>query len=177
MKNHNLFFESYAAIEDEKERLAFLRGYLFALSPKEMTKFILDNFDKGFLAYEQILSTGNKQEKLEAKASLEEQFAFLKKHPAAVAWLHDERQFFYPIQRTRTLPPRLPRRPIHLPIQPLSSFWQSLGLRHRQRANSPATRRWMRRFWRGWQTLGQKGNVERWNFWFLGELEKFKHKN
>jgi|GEM_PF-2211999 len=85
MKNHNLFFESYAAIEDEKERLAFLRGYLFALSPKEMTKFILDNFDKGFLAYEQILSTGNKQEKLEAKASLEEQFAFLKKHPAAVA--------------------------------------------------------------------------------------------
>jgi hypothetical protein len=85
MKNHDLFLESYAKIEDEKERIAFLRGYLFALNPKEMTKFILDNFDRGLLAYEQVFSIGNAKEKRAAKAALEEQFSLLKPRKAEVA--------------------------------------------------------------------------------------------
>ena len=85
MKNHDLFFETYSKIEDEKERLGFLRGYLFALGPKEMTRFMLDNFETGFQAYEQVFETGATQEKLAAKAELDKQFAFLKKRPVPAA--------------------------------------------------------------------------------------------
>ena len=77
MKNHNLFLETYARIEDEKERLGFLRGYLFALSPKEMTDFMLANFDSGFLAYEQVFTAGSEHAKREAKKELEQAFNLL----------------------------------------------------------------------------------------------------
>lgn len=79
MKNHKLFLETYAQIEDEKERLGFLRGYLFALSPKEMADFMLANFDSGFLAYEQVFSAGSEQAKREAKKELEQAFDLLHK--------------------------------------------------------------------------------------------------
>lgn len=85
MKNHELFFEAYSKIEDDKERLGFLRGYLFALSPKEMTRFMVDNFEAGFQAYEQIFGAGAPEEKLEAKAELDKHFALLSKHPMAAA--------------------------------------------------------------------------------------------
>jgi len=61
------------------------RGYLFALSPKEMTRFMMENFEAGFLAYEQVLTDGSPLEKSAAKAELDEHFALLKKRPVAVA--------------------------------------------------------------------------------------------
>jgi hypothetical protein len=85
MKNHRSFFETYSKIEDEKERLGFLRGYLFGLNPKELTRFMTDNFNAGILAYEQVLSTGNPQEIAATKAELDLQFAFLEKRYVAVA--------------------------------------------------------------------------------------------
>lgn len=84
MKTHNLFLESYAKIEDEKERIAFLRGYLFELSPKEMTRFLLDNFELGFQAYEQVLSAGEPLEQSAALAELDKQFALLQRHRVAL---------------------------------------------------------------------------------------------
>ena len=82
MKNHKLFYETYGQIEDEKERLGFLRGYLFALTAKEMTRFMLENFEQGFGAYEQIFSGSDLQEKIAAKQELDNQLAFLKKQAA-----------------------------------------------------------------------------------------------
>lgn len=85
MKNHALFFEAYAKIENEKERLGFLMGYLFALSPKEMTRFLTHNFEIGFLAYEQMLAEGTPAEITATKAELFRQLEFLEKHPVAAA--------------------------------------------------------------------------------------------
>ena len=85
MKNHRLFFETYAKIEDEKERLGFLRGYLFGLNPKELVRFMTDNFNTGILAYGQVLSSGDLQEIAATKAELDMQLAFLEKRHVAVA--------------------------------------------------------------------------------------------
>ncbi len=83
MKKHELFLKAYAQTEDEKERFGFLRGYLFALPPKEMARFMTDNFEAGFLAYEQVFIHGSHLEKLSAKAELDEHFARLKKRSVA----------------------------------------------------------------------------------------------
>lgn len=85
MKKHQLFLDTYHKIEDEKERLGFLRGYLFALNSKEMTRFMLDNFEMGFQAYEQVYTNGSPFEKSAAKKDLDKQISLLKKHPAASA--------------------------------------------------------------------------------------------
>ncbi len=85
MKDHRLFLEAYTKVEDEKERMSFLRGYLFALSPKEMTDFMLANFDAGFTAYEQVLAMGTPEEKSDAKKELELAFALLKNRTGAVS--------------------------------------------------------------------------------------------
>lgn len=85
MKDHSMFLEAYAKIEDEKERQGFLRGYLFALSPREMTDFMQANFDAGFSAYEQTFATGNLEEKNEAKKELELAFGLLINRTGAIS--------------------------------------------------------------------------------------------
>lgn len=80
-EDHSLFLEAYGQIQDEKERLGFLRGYLFALPSREMTDFMSANFDKGFFAYEHIFNAGMPFEKSEAKIELEQAIGLLKTRP------------------------------------------------------------------------------------------------
>lgn len=75
MKEHQIFFSTYESIDNDQERLAFLRGYLLGLSPKEMKQFLLDNFDAGFAAYAQTLATGSEEEKIQTKLELDQAFA------------------------------------------------------------------------------------------------------
>ena len=34
MKKYQIFLSTYLSIQDEKERLAFMRGYMLSLTPK-----------------------------------------------------------------------------------------------------------------------------------------------
>jgi len=74
MKNHQQFFDTYERMENEQERLAFLRGYLMGLPPEEMLLFMMSNFDTGFAAIAQILTTGSEVERASTKAELDVAF-------------------------------------------------------------------------------------------------------
>ena len=54
MKKYQFFLERYTAIENENERLAFMRGYMINLSPKQFQAFFDFNTKNGISAVQEI---------------------------------------------------------------------------------------------------------------------------
>ncbi len=58
MKKYLIFLERYLAIVDERERLAFMRGYMLHLSPKQYKTFFDFNIKHGISAIKELAQAG-----------------------------------------------------------------------------------------------------------------------
>ncbi len=54
MKKYNIFLQNYLEIEEDKERLAFMRGYMLSLSPKQFQVFFERNISNGIAAIKEL---------------------------------------------------------------------------------------------------------------------------
>ncbi len=59
MKKYQLFLTTYLSIQDEKERLAFMRGYMLSLSPKQFQFFFDRNVSNGISAIKELAFEDN----------------------------------------------------------------------------------------------------------------------
>ena len=59
MKKYQLFLTTYLSIQDEKERLAFMRGYMLSLSPKQFQIFFDRNVSNGISAIKELAFEDN----------------------------------------------------------------------------------------------------------------------
>ena len=61
MKKYQIFLATYLSIQDEKERLGFMRGYMLSLTPKQFQTFFDRNTAMGISAVKE-LATENKND-------------------------------------------------------------------------------------------------------------------
>jgi hypothetical protein len=54
MKKYQIFLEKYLVIENENERLAFMRGYMLSLTPKQFQVFFDFNAKNGIAAIKEL---------------------------------------------------------------------------------------------------------------------------
>ena len=59
MKKYQLFLTTYLSIQDEKERFAFMRGYMLSLSPKQFQIFFDRNVSNGISAVNELAFEDN----------------------------------------------------------------------------------------------------------------------
>ena len=54
MKKYQIFLATYLSIQDEKERLGFMRGYMLSLTPKQFQIFFDRNTAVGISAVKEL---------------------------------------------------------------------------------------------------------------------------
>ena len=59
MKKYQLFLTTYLSIQDENERLAFMRGFMLSLSPKQFQIFFDRNTYNGIYAIKELANEEN----------------------------------------------------------------------------------------------------------------------
>jgi hypothetical protein len=70
MKKYTIFLEKYLEVEEEKERLAFLRGYMLNLTPKQFLLFWDRNVANGIAAIKELALAHNDTSSIEEVTTL-----------------------------------------------------------------------------------------------------------